>query len=108
MIIVAESGSLIAIVIFNPDSPCGMSESAIERSVLDPTGIQVSPPLMVNARALTGETEMIKMRRMAILQGRFEDNCITYLKNFLVLSTLPQVISYNLTTSLNPMKPLLS
>jgi len=36
---------------------------------------------------LTGETEMIKMRRRAILPGRFTDNCITYLKNFLVLFT---------------------
>jgi hypothetical protein len=82
LVIVAASGSLIAIVIFKPESPCGRSESAIERSVLDPTGIHVSPPLMVNARALTGETEMIKMRRMAILPGRFIDNCISYLKKW--------------------------
>jgi hypothetical protein len=69
-------------VIFIPDNPFGTSESAIERSALDPTGTQASPPLMVNTRALTGETEIKRITSTVILPVRFEDNCITYLKNF--------------------------
>jgi hypothetical protein len=69
LVIVATLGSLIAMVMFNPDNPCGISESAIERSVVDPTGTHASPPLMVKAVALTDAIlTVIRRTRPAIIR----------------------------------------
>jgi hypothetical protein len=94
LVIVATLGSLMEIVIFNPERPCGISESAIEKSVLDPTGTQESPPLIVNAMALTGEIETIKIRITAMLHGMIEGNCISFLKKWKFSSTILRLSSH--------------